>query len=155
MSKDVGFDELFEMVKRAVEKTLRRHRAGLTLVLMELPNAIGAYHAVGSNLIVMNRTILNLISTLGKSREEVNAFIFSILVHEYLHALGYLDEGEVRGLVYRVSEDNLGRAHPATRLSSGSISEIYPELRSLGEGKVGREFQVVKNFDTSSMPYIG
>lgn len=154
LSQDLSFDEIFEFVKKAVEKTIKKHRAGLTLVLTELPNAVGAYHAVGSNFIVMNRTILDAVAALRKNREELNSFIFSILIHEYLHALGYLDEGEVRRLVYHVIEENLGRDHPATRMASVGIMEIYPELRQLGEERVGREPEIIKDFDTSSMPYI-
>ncbi|MCL4435106.1 MAG: hypothetical protein M1387_00110 [Thaumarchaeota archaeon] len=155
LSQNLSFNEIFELVKKTVEKSLRKHRAGLTLVLNELPNAIGAYHEVGSNLIVMNRTILDAVASLGKSKEELNGFIFSILTHEYLHSLGYLDEGEVRRLVYRVSEENLGRDHVATRMAGLGIVEIYPELKYLGEGAVGKTPEIIKNFDQSSMPYIG
>lgn len=155
LSQSLSFDGIFELVKRTVEKTLKRHRAGLTLVLRELPSAIGAYYAVGSNFIVVNRVILDAVVGLGKGKEELNAFVFSILLHEYLHSLGYLDEGEVRRLVYRVSEDNLGSNHPATRIASAGIIEVYPELRNLDEGGFGQEPEVIKDFDTSSMSYIG
>jgi hypothetical protein len=155
LSQDMSFDEIFNHVKKAVERVLKMHRAGLTLVLTELPNAVGAYHAVGSNFIVMNRTILDALAALGKSKEELNSFIFSILTHEYLHALGYYDEGEVRRLVYRVTEEIMGKEHIATRMSSIGIMEIYPELSQLGEGRVGREPEIIRDFDTSSMPYIG
>lgn len=155
LSRDLSFDAIFRLVKKAVERTLKRHRAGLTLVLNQLPNAVGAYHEVGSNFIVVNRTILDAVAALGKKREELNAFVFSILLHEYLHSLGYLDEGEVRRLVYYVIEENLGKDHIATRMASLGIMEMYPELRQLGEGVFGQEPEIVNNFDTSSMPYIG
>lgn len=155
LARNLSFDEIFELVKKTVEKSLRKHRAGLTLVLNELPNAIGAYHEVGSNLIVMNRTILDAVAALGKTKEELNGFIFSILLHEYLHSLGYLDETEVRKLVYHIVEENLGRDHVATRMAGLGIVEIYPELRYLGEGAVGQKPEIIKNFDKSSMSYIG
>jgi hypothetical protein len=154
LSKNLTFDEIFTLVKKTVEKTLKRHRAGLTLVLNNLPNAIGAYHEVGSNLIVMNRTILDAVATLGKKKEELNSLIFSMLLHEYLHSLGYLDEGEVRRLVNIVTEENLGKDHIATRMANLGISEIYPEIRHLGEGTNGREPEIIKDFDRSSMSYI-
>ena len=143
LSQNLSFNEIFELVKKTVEKSLRKHRA------------IGAYHEVGSNLIVINRTILDAVASLGKSKSELNGFLFSILMHEYLHSLGYLDEGEVRRLVYRVSEENLGRDHVATRMAGLGIVEIYPELKYLGEGAVGQTPEIIKNFDQSSMPYIG
>jgi len=94
------------------------------------------------------------VSTLVKNKVELNSFIFSILTHEYLHALGHIDETKVRNLVLRVSEESLGRDHPATRISSQGIVELYPELRNLGEGKIGTNTTIIKNFDNSSMPYI-
>lgn len=150
----MNFDDIFSIVKKSVEKTLKQHRAGLTLILSELPNAIGAYHAMGSNYIVMNKTIMDSVFTLAKNKKEYNSFIFSIFTHEYLHALGYVNEEKVRKLVFRVSEDNFGRNHPVTNISSKGIIEIYPELRNLGEGRIGNKQIIIKKFDTSSMPYI-
>ena len=138
-----------------VDGTLGLHRARLTLILADLPNAIGAYHISGSNLIVLNRVVLNAMKTITKSSEELNAFVFSILMHEYLHSLGYGEEVLVRSLVKRVSEENLGRDHPSVRMANGNLFRLYPQLRGMGEGKLGQEFEVIKDFDKSSMPYIG
>jgi len=124
LSEDLNFNQVFELVKKATEKTLKKHRAGLTLILAELPNFVGAYHVMGSNLIVMNKAILDGVADLAKSREELNSFIFSILTHEYLHSLGYVDEGVVRRLVRRISEENFGRYHLATRMAEGDIISI-------------------------------
>ena len=99
-SKD--FNDVFNLVKAAVENTIRLHRAGLTLVLSSLPNHIGAYHVMGSNLIVMNRNILAMVQATSSSKAEENAFVFSILTHEYLHALGFADEGTVRNMVKKI-----------------------------------------------------
>ncbi len=53
-----GFDEVFELVKKAVDQVLGIHRAGLSLVLGDIPNQVGAYHEMGSNAIVMNRNLV-------------------------------------------------------------------------------------------------
>src|SRR5712692_3963567 len=84
-----GFDEIFSMVKVATEQALGRHRAGLTLVLGDIPNSVGAYHEMGSNAIVMNRNLLRIVEKLSKSRAKRNSYVFMILLHEYLHSLGY------------------------------------------------------------------
>ncbi|MFQ6012006.1 MAG: hypothetical protein ACE5KG_07520, partial [Nitrososphaerales archaeon] len=84
-----NFNEVFDIVKTSVEQVLSIHRAGLTLVLAELPNGLGAYHVSGSNIIVLNRSILDAVRSVARSEEELNSFIFSILTHEYLHSLGY------------------------------------------------------------------
>lgn len=149
------FNEVFELVKYAVEKSLGKHRAGLTLVLTELPNSVGAYHLMGSNIIVMNKTILDAVNTLATSKQELNSFVFTILAHEYLHSIGYTSERDVRLLVRKVSMDSFGNDHQTVKLAFGDLFEMYPQLRALGPGKVGEEFFVVKEFDKSSMPYIG
>ncbi len=155
LATSTNFDHVFEIVRTTVEKSLRLHRAGLTLVLGDLPNYIGAYHVLGSNSIVMNRTILEAVKALSSSKLELNSFVYSILLHEYLHSLGYLDEGAVRRLVQKVTYENFGREHVASDMASRSLFEIYPQLKQLGSGIEGREFEVIKEFDRKSFPYIG
>ena len=36
-----GFDDVFELVKKAVDQSLGIHRAGLSLVLGDIPNNVG------------------------------------------------------------------------------------------------------------------
>lgn len=155
MAQATNFDKVFEIVKASVEDVLGLHRAGLTLVLAYLPNGLGAYHVSGSNALVLNRSILDGIRSVTRSDEEVNSFIYSILTHEYLHSLGYVEESQVRPLVRRISQESLGPDHPAVTLASGDLFNLYPQLRALGEGKVGEDFEIIKEFDRSSMPYIG
>jgi len=150
-----NFDEVFEIVKASVEDVLGLHRAGLTLVLADLPNGIGAYHISGSNAIVLNRSILDAVRSVTRSEEQLNSFIYSILTHEYLHSLGYVEESQVRPLVRRISQESLGPGHPSVTMASGDLFSLYPQLRALGEGKLGEDFEIIKEFDRSSMPYIG
>ncbi len=142
-------------MKTSVEQVLRLHRAGLTLVLAALPNGLGAYHVAGSNIIVLNRSILGAVKSIARSDEELNSFIYSILTHEYLHSLGYMEESQVRPLVRRISQESLGPDHPSVTMASGDLFNLYPQLRALGEGKTGEDFEIIKEFDRSSMPYIG
>ncbi len=46
------FNQAFELVKLAVEDKFKMHRAGLSLILQGLPTKLGAYHILGSNLII-------------------------------------------------------------------------------------------------------
>lgn len=109
---------------------------------------------MGSNYIVMNRTIMDSVRTLAKNKIDYNSFIFSILTHEYLHTLGYVNEENVRKLVIRVSKDSFGEDHPITNISIKGIVEMYPELKYLSQGRTGTDQVIVRNFDSSSMPYI-
>jgi len=150
-----GFEELFRLVKRVVEEKLGLRRAGLMLVLGEIPNHILAFHAVGSNMIVMNRQVLELLEKLNRPRKEVNSYIFTVLLHEYLHSLGYIDEREVRWLVKAVIRESLGREHPAYSLATQPLSAVFPEVASLGPGGVGQDFKIVRDFDRENATYIG
>jgi len=150
-----NFDEIFELVKRVVEEELGAHRAGLSLVLANMPSTVGAYHPVGANIIVVNKSLINGMQVVTKNPKEINAFVFMILLHEYLHSLGYLDEAEVRKVSQRVSSDALGPDHPSVKLASANWLELYPQLQSLSQQPFSKEFEVVQKFDSSSTSYIG
>ncbi|MCF8884600.1 MAG: hypothetical protein QXK95_01170 [Nitrososphaerota archaeon] len=148
------FGEIFNLVKKAVKNTLGLHRAGLELVLMNLPNNIGGLHEVGSNTIIMNKTLLEGVIELAKSKIEVNSYVFVVLLHEYLHSLGYIDDEEVSSLVKKIVAESLGEDHPAYEIASTSIFTIYPELQMLGPGKIGRDMKIIKDFDKDNVNYI-
>jgi len=92
LDKCEDFSDVFELVKKAVKDVLGRWRVGLMLVLADLPINIGAYHSLGSNSIVVNRKILEAVKDSIKSKRKLNSWIFLVLLHEYLHSLGYVDE---------------------------------------------------------------
>jgi hypothetical protein len=81
------FNDAFELVKMAVNEKFKMHRAGLSLILQGLPTSLGAYHILGSNMIIINRRILDIIKK-RKSPEEYNSYLFMVLAHEYLHSFG-------------------------------------------------------------------
>ena len=154
LSSAEEFDEIFEMVKLATERTLRMHRAGLTLVLGDIPNDVGAYHEMGSNAIVMNRNLLRIIEKLSKTRSKRNAYVFMILLHEYLHSLGYTSDGQVRTLGRRIADEYLGRRHPAGEMAVRPLDQFFPGLSRLSLFRDKGEYQTVRRFDSSSTPYI-
>ncbi|HVM45715.1 MAG TPA: hypothetical protein VM582_07240, partial [Candidatus Thermoplasmatota archaeon] len=117
------YTALFRVVKRVVESRLRKSRAGIMLGLASLglsPSGFfGGYFVVGSNAIVLNRDVLNYVKL--KEPAWHNAYAFHVLLHEYLHTLGYFSEDEVRPLAYELSVDALGREHPATRIAAAMV----------------------------------
>lgn len=108
-----GFGEVYEIVKDTAEHSLGKHRSGMMLFLEDFPLQLGAYHPVGTNNIVMNRYLIQVVESATKSRRVVNSFIYSILLHEYLHALGYIRESSVRPMVYKISRESFGEDHIA------------------------------------------
>ncbi len=142
------------MVKAAAEKSLRLHRAGLTLVLGDIPNNIGAYHEMGSNAIVMNRNLLRIVERVSSSKSQVNSYVFMILLHEYLHSLGYEDDGQVRTLSKDITRSFLGEGHPAAEMAVKPLDAFFPDMGKYAAFRDKGYYETVRRFDSSSTPYI-
>jgi hypothetical protein len=142
------------MVKVATERTIGKHRAGLTLVLGDIPNDVGAYHEMGSNAIVMNRNLLRIVEKLSKTRSKRNAYVFMILLHEYLHSLGYTSDRQVRALGRRIADQYLGKRHLAGEMAVRPLDQFFPDLSTYSVFRDKGEYQTVSRFDSSSTPYI-
>ena len=157
-----NFGDVFEIVKKTVKDQLKMERAGLMLVLADLPLHLGAFHGMGTNQIVMNRTLLDRIVAAGHPRSHINAFVYSILLHEYLHSLGIADEGEVRQLVNDISSKSFGANHPASTIASrGPWSLLrehgYVDTHISSESQTDlkqRRAELVTDFDRSDRSYI-
>ncbi|MGI0020556.1 MAG: hypothetical protein ACREAY_08800 [Nitrososphaera sp.] len=148
------FNEALELVKSAVFQKFRMHRAGLSLVLQVMPTNLGAYHILGSNIIAMNSYVLAAIKNLSGSDTEYNSYLFMVLAHEYLHSLGLVDENTVRQMTYDLCKAMLGDDHGSTKMAKEDPSSLFPQLRNMVQTQFGRDFQLVKNFDTASQGYI-
>jgi hypothetical protein len=149
-----GFAEVFEIVKKAVDQVLGAHRAGLTLVLGDIPNSVGAYHEMGSNAIVMNRNLMKIVWRATSSRERRNAYTFMILLHEYLHTLGFSDDAQVRELSRKITDAYIGKGHIAAEMAVSPLDRFFPEISQYALFRDHGTFEVVHKFDTSSTPYI-
>jgi hypothetical protein len=157
-----NFGDIFEIVKKSVKQQLGMERAGLMLVLADLPMHLGAFHGVGTNQIVMNRALLDRIVAAGHPRSHINAFVYSILLHEYLHSLGVIDESEVRRLVNEISLNTFGPNHPAFTIASkgpwsllrevGFVDTHISDERRLELKQ--RRAELITDFDRSHRSYI-
>lgn len=148
------FNEAFELVKSTVESKFKMHRAGLSLILQGLPTILGAYHIMGSNLIIVNKRILNIIKKY-KSQEEYNSYLFMVLAHEYLHSLGVIDELQVRKMTYDLISSLVGEDHIAARMARYQPWDLFPELRYFQNNSFEQKFEIIKNFDNTTQSYIG
>lgn len=119
-----------------------------------MPNEIGAYHPVGANIIVLNKSLIDGLKKVTRNPRQVNSFIFMVLMHEYLHTLGFLDENEVRKTARQICIDSLGEEHPTVKLATANWLEMFPQLQYNTRSK-SNEFEVVRKFDSSSTSYIG
>lgn len=159
LERATTISDIFEVVKEATWKIIGTGRAGLTCGLVHMGHdknqMVGALYPVGSNIIVVNKTPL-----IGMIREDKSLFkpyIFHVLLHEYMHSLGYLDENQVRRIALQISEDALGKDHIATKMAQ-DLSVFIPQI-TYGHTDMDEETQIpglemVKDFDRSSINYI-
>jgi hypothetical protein len=124
----LGFDRLFQGVRTAVRDHLHLARWGLGLGLAPLPPEVGAYWPLTGNMIVLNEAHVRAMRETA-SPQEFNAFVFVVLAHEYLHALGYLGEREVRQVTADVARATFGPDHLVTEVASTDLWERFPFLR--------------------------
>lgn len=149
--------DIFELVKSLVLKSLGKSRGGLMLGMANLGNHpqgfFGGFFTTGSNVIVLNKIPLQRIK---ETRPELyKPYVFHVLLHEYIHSLGYLDEADVRSKVFAISKEALGEDHLATQIASSSSEFIkhlaYPDVSWKPEDE---GLELVEGFDRSSVSYI-
>jgi hypothetical protein len=146
LERPADYDQIFRVVRDAVRSVLGIERPGLGLTLSDLPPQLGAYWQITGNMIVLNEGLVDAMRAHADSPLELNSFVYVILAHEYLHSLGYLDEGAVRRVTAQVTRTAFGPDHPATRISEGDLWKMYPFL-AYARGGRGRHLKVVSRFD--------
>ena len=149
-----GFSGVWEIVKETVKISLGKHRLGMLLFLDDLPLHLGAYHQLGTNNIVLNRSLVNIVETVTKTKKLVNAFVYSILTHEYLHALGHVSEAEVRSLVYDISKQCFGEDHIVTTLAEKTPWSLLKGI-PLNELTLPKQpMELIKDLEKPNQIYI-
>ncbi len=149
LESTADYDTVFRVVREAVRRVLGLERPGLGLGLSNLPPQLGAYWQVTGNLIVLNEGLVEAMRSHAASPLEFNSFVYVILAHEYLHSLGYLDEGAVRQVTARVTRTAFGPEHLATRMAEGDLWSMYPFLAYAPRGD-GQRLRVVSRFDLAT-----
>ena len=154
IANSVDFNEVFDLVKSNVLKKFDLHRAGLSLTLQVMPSNLGAYHILGSNIIVLNKFVLGIIKQSSKTSEEYNSYLYMVLVHEYLHTFGITDENAVRQMTYDLCRSIFGESHISTLMAKDDPSRIFPQLKNITNHTFYNQFEVIENFDKASISYI-
>lgn len=152
--------DIFEVVKYATKEVLKKERAGLMLGLADLGTSnkywIGGYWAVGSNAIIMNSIPLKRIE--DTDPKLFKPYMFNIMLHEYVHSIGVLDEERTRAITHQISIELFGENHVATKMAA-DISKFLPNLRYPGIEwqPEAKDFRVtlVQGFDKSNTRYVG
>ena len=147
LDRAASYGEVWEIVKDTVEFALHERRGSMMLFLDDLPIQLGAYHPLGTNNIVLNRVLVQIVEAAIESKTVVNALVYNLLLHEYLHALGEVSEVGVRELVIDVCRKSFGEDYVATQLA---IKSPWVLLKGIPLGSVSvpkRVMEIVKDFE--------
>lgn len=146
--------DIFEIVKTVVRRTTGKERPGLMLGLANLGGGpqgfVGAFYPIATNIIVMNSLPLKRIKETDPALYK--PYVFHILLHEYLHTLGIIDEAATRQRAYEISVRAFGKDHPVTQFAA-DLSRFVPKLVYPVYGwqpQEGYELELVRGFDKSS-----
>ncbi len=154
--------EIFETVKKDVRQILGRHRAGLSLGLVEMGmfrgGFIGGMHFHPGTEIVMNTSPLKIILE-SQPYEIIWAYTYHILLHEYIHSLGVIDERQCRTITLNISEEVFkDNDHPALILAKNGIGVFIPDLKIVfvppERRPDGMFIEYVSGFDSESQSYF-
>ena len=149
--------DIFEVVKTVVLKSMKKSRGGLMLGMADLGNHpqafFGGFFTMGSNVIVINK---NPLQRIKETKPDLyKPYAFHVLLHEYIHSLGYLDENKVKSYAYQITKQALGEDHLATQIAANTEGFmkhlVYPDSmwKPDDEG-----IELVDDFDRSSVSYI-
>ncbi len=147
-----NYAEIWQIVKSTVEYAMCKRRSHMMLFLDNLPLQLGAYYPVGTNNIVLNRALVDVVETKITSKTTINALVYNLLLHEYLHALGEMSEIAVRQQVVEVAKKSFGEEHQATVLAQKSPWILLKDLPlgTLASSQASRgNMEIVKDFEST------
>ena len=149
-----SYAEVWQIVKDTVDLAFGKRGGSMMLFLDDLPLQIGAYYPVGTNNIVLNRRLVDIVEVTLSDKQKVNALVYNLLLHEYLHALGELSEVEVRRQVVMVATKSFGEDHTATVLARKSPWVLLKDVPLEAAAGPKRVMQIVRDFEKTTSKYI-
>jgi hypothetical protein len=142
-----SYGEVWQIVKDTVEFSLGKRRGSIMLFLDDLPMQLGAYHPLGTNNIVLNRGLVEIVEASMSAKRVVNSLVYTLLLHEYLHTLGELSETEVRTRVIEVARSCFGEKHIATVIARKTPWVLLQNIPIQSINAPKRVMQIVKDFE--------
>jgi len=147
LDKARNYAEVWKIVKQTAEFALGKRRDGMMLFLDDLPLQLGAYYPVGTNNIVLNRALVEIVEASLSDKPTVNALLYNLLLHEYLHALGDLTETGVRREVVEVAKKSFGEQHIATVVACKSPWVLLKDIPLGPYNAPKRVMEIVRDFE--------
>jgi len=156
LEKAKNFADIFDLVKKSVKNYLNADQAGLLLGLSDLGNYgnayLGAFYSFDANTIIINKRPL---SKIKQTKPNLyNPYIFHVLLHEYIHSLGIIEENEVRTLAYEISQKHFGKNHLATQIAL-NLEKFIPNL-TFGDFEPPEDMSIefISGIDRDNTDYI-
>jgi hypothetical protein len=142
-----NYAEVWRIVQETAEYAVGKRRNSMMLFLDDLPLQLGAYYPVGTNNIVLNRVLVDVVEASVSDKPTVNALVYNLLLHEYLHALGEMSEVGVRREVVLVATKSFGEHHIATVLARKSPWVLLKDLPLGTITAPKRVMEIVRDFE--------
>jgi hypothetical protein len=150
LDKAKSYAEVWKIVKETAEFAVGKRRDSMMLFLDDLTLQLGAYYPVGTNNIVLNRALVEIVEASMSDKPTVNALIYNLLLHEYLHALGDLSETGVRRQVVEVAKKSFGEQHIATVIACKSPWVLLKDIPIGPFSAPKRVMEIVRDFEKTS-----
>ncbi|PWI48873.1 hypothetical protein CEE45_04760 [Candidatus Heimdallarchaeota archaeon B3_Heim] len=124
-----NYSQIFDLIRRIASTVLKKSRAGILIGLEDLgfhpQGFVGGYHRVGTNEIYLNRNVLQIM------REETpkghyKAYLFHLLLHEYIHSIGYTEEEDTQKMTRFISRTIFGTRHPVFKIAAYGLNALFP-----------------------------
>ncbi|MHA2225839.1 MAG: hypothetical protein ACXAC8_11580 [Candidatus Hodarchaeales archaeon] len=123
------YSGLFQLVRKLVRDFLGRTKPYTLLGLEERGynrgNFVGGYHLVGTNMIILNKSALRVMKE-ESPPDHYKAYLFHLLLHEYIHASGETDEKKTRQLTRAISLELFDTRHPVGRICVMGLGSLFP-----------------------------
>ena len=123
------FSGLFNLVREIISDQMHKKRSHILLGLIELGfnrgGFIGGLHLGGTNEIFLNKSALKVMEQESKP-EYYKAYLFILLLHEYIHSVGVMNELRTRKFTRVIAQDVFGPEHPVTKLAVEGIQKYFP-----------------------------
>ena len=123
------FSELFRHIRSTVKEYLNKTRPGIMLGLVKLGfdrgSFVGGLHYSGTNEIYLNKSALQVMKE-ESDEEKYKAYLYFVLLHEYIHAVGYSHEGQTRSLTKIIIVDLFGPEHSLGKLAIYGLNYYFP-----------------------------
>lgn len=126
---DRSFSQMFQLVMDVVRHFSDKSRTGILLGLVELGyergTFVGGFHKVGTNEIYLNKSALRVMLE-ESPKDYYKAYLFHLLLHEYIHSIGVYDEIKTQQMTRNISLALFDTRHPVGRLVVHGLNALFP-----------------------------